>query len=120
MKRKSSNSLRPETEIRMRLITLVVVFVCTVGLTITHLLDSLWNPCRLSQSVALLIEAFLTQTVRMMVPLFSTICISSSSHPLFLNPVSLQVMMEAPDDVPYIVNMNEAQETACTPIHAVS
>ena len=38
-------------------------------------------------AMTLLIEVFLTQTVRMMVPLFWTICIPCSS-PVFLNPVS--------------------------------
>jgi len=46
-----------------------------------------------------------------MVPIIWTICISSSSHPLFLHPVGLQVMTEATDDVANIVGMNEAQES---------
>jgi hypothetical protein len=50
----------------------------------------------------------------MMLPLIWTICISSLSHPLFPQPVSLQVMTEATDDVPNIVGLNEAQESVCT------
>jgi hypothetical protein len=54
----------------------------------------------------------------MMVPVFWTICIPFSSHPLFLHTVCLQVMTEITDDVPYTVQMNETQETVCTTIHA--
>jgi len=50
-----------------------------------------------------------------MVPLIRKLFIPSPSHPLFPHPDSLQVMMEATDDVPNMVGMNEAQESVCTP-----
>ena len=47
-------------------------------------------------TIAFLIEVFLTETVRIMLPLFWTICIPFSSHPVFLHALSWQVMTGRP------------------------
>jgi hypothetical protein len=82
--------------------------------SVGQLLDAL----KLSSLMALHVEVFLALTVKMMVPLFWIICITFSSHQMFLHPVSHRHDRETTDDVPYIANTNEAQEGVRAAIRA--
>ena len=79
-----------------------LMLVYTVGLNDNPSVRQCEMPWRLSSLMALLIEVWLTQTVRVVMPLFWTICIPFSSHPLFLYPFRQQVTTETTGDVRYI------------------